>query len=254
MPLAGAQPTYPLATGVDDPLKRKYTYFFDDESNIDLQTNSIKADAPAPLSAALGKYMNLSVDLSSRKKLQASLREESLIRVFTCPNDTNPPTPASTFACIGSITYRTPDELMSYIFNGSVLSRGRGWDPSPVPAGKISKVRHPAEVFLFCDGKRADADAPQFAYEVVCGNDYVQNGTLYDYWDKGGGNGVNGIGSASHWPTFDYARHRGRMNAVFVDGHVETITLPDYRKGGKAQLEQTKTDFEHVGVSKGIYQ
>src|SRR5437879_5525206 len=38
MPLAGAQPTYPLAAGVDDPLKRKYTYFLDD-SNIDAQTN-----------------------------------------------------------------------------------------------------------------------------------------------------------------------------------------------------------------------
>jgi prepilin-type processing-associated H-X9-DG protein len=137
---------------------------------------------------------------------------------------------------------------MSYIFNGSVLSRGRGWDPSTVPAGKISKVRHPAEVFLFCDGKRADE--PQFAYEVVCVSDYVQNGTLYDYWDKGGG----GPNSSSHFPRFDYGRHRNRMNVVFVDGHVETVTLPDYRTGGNAQREQTKTDFEHVGVSRGIYQ
>jgi prepilin-type processing-associated H-X9-DG protein/prepilin-type N-terminal cleavage/methylation domain-containing protein len=247
MPLAAVQQTYPMAAGMNDPLQRRYTYFLD-ESNIDQNTNSITADAPAPLSAALGRYMNLSVDLTSRKKLQASLREESLIRFFSCPSDTNPPTPGSTVAVNGSISWRTPDEVMSYIVNGNMLGGGRDLHPDLVPAGKVSKVRHPSEVFLFADGKRGPE--PQVAYEVLCVTDYWQNGTLYDYWDRGGG----GPDSSSNWPKFDYDRHRGRANVVFVDGHVETITLPDYRTGGKAQLEQTKSDFEHVGVSKGIYQ
>jgi prepilin-type processing-associated H-X9-DG protein len=130
---------------------------------------------------------------------------------------------------------------MSYMFNGGVLGGGhQGIDPALVPAGKLSKIRHPAEVFLFGDGKRGGA--AEFAYEVFCSGDATLNGTLFDYWGRGGYAGPN-------WPTFDYARHRKRMNVAFVDGHVETLDLPN-----TLNLDQTKSDLDRAGVSKGIYQ
>jgi prepilin-type processing-associated H-X9-DG protein len=225
----------------NDPLRRKYTYFADG-----IAIAGHQFDTPAPMSAALGKYMNLSVDLTSVANLAASLKDEAIIRVFTCPSDTNPPTPASTVSFDDSPVHRTPDEVTSYVFNGNFLGAGRGMDPSQVAAGQVSKVRRPSEVFLFADGKRG-AD-PCFAYEVWCQSDQFWNGTLLDYWGAGGGPN-SGPGPAK----FDYARHRQRANVVFVDGHVETINLPDSRKG-KNQADGAGADFSRVGVSKGIYQ
>jgi len=43
------------------------------------------------------------------------------------------------------------------------------------------------------------------------------------------------------------------MNVVFVDGHVETIGMPDDH-GGKEHSENSYADFKRVGVGKGIYQ
>jgi len=104
-------------------------------------------------------------------------------------------------------------------------------------------VRRPSEVFLFADGKRGSD--PCYAYQVACGSDAFRNGTLFDYWGKGG------LGN-SHTATFDYARHRKRVNVVFVDGHVETLTLPTV--GVPSVVDATKGDFVRVGVGNGIYQ
>lgn len=242
MPLAGAQATYPMAAGVNDALEKKYTYYFD-ESTTDARTNNVAADAPAPLSAALGKYMNLSVDLTSRKKLQASLLQEAVYRAFTCPNDPNRTTTTSTLNYSYSGSRWGPTEVFSYLFNGAVLSMGHdGTNLSRAPAGKLSRVRHPAEVFLFCDGK--PGQDPMAGYEVYCFADDAESGTLFDYWNRGGKGPDRG--------TFDYTRHRKRMNVAFVDGHVETLNLPT--NGVPSVVDATKGDIVRVGVSKGIYQ
>jgi len=229
----------------NDPLRQKYTYFADGIAIVGHQF-----DTPAPMSAALGKYMNLSVDLTSQPKLAASLKDESIIRVFTCPSDTNARTPASTVSFDGSPVDRTPDEVSSYVFNGNFLGAGRGMDPSRVAAGQVSKVRRPSEVFLFADGKRG-AEAC-FAYEVWCQSDEFWNGTLFEYLNRGGRDAEPGL-PPTNTPTFDYGRHRKRMNVVFVDGHVETIGMPDDH-GGKDHYESSSADFKRVGVGKGIYQ
>ena len=222
----------------NDPLKRKYTYYHDDGMTSGDLTG---VDIPAPLSGALGRYMQLSVDLTSRKRLMASLADPAIYRAFTCPSDANPPTAASTVSFDDS--RRTPDEVTSYMFNGNFLGAGRGMDPSRVAAGQVSKVRRPSEVFLFADGKRGND--PCFAYEVWCQSDAFWSGTLFDYWSTGG------LGN-SHTATFDYARHRKRVNVVFVDGHVETLTLPTV--GVPSVVDATKGDFVRVGVGNGIYQ
>jgi prepilin-type processing-associated H-X9-DG protein len=182
--------------------------------------------------------------MTSRKSLQESLRQESVIRAFTCASDQNPVTPASTIS--NGAGGRGPDEVLSYIFNMDALAL-REQLPDRCPAGKLSKIRRPAEVFLFGDGKRG-SDAPH-AYSVFCSGDISESSTLFDYWQRHGG--PSGFGLLGG---FDYTRHRGKMNVVFVDGHAETISMPDGRYGPNAPVAQaTKGDFDRIGVSKGIY-
>ena len=232
MPLAGilTVPVYPES--IRDPSRRKYTYYRD-ELNGGL--DGYPTDSPAPLSAALGRCMNLSLDLTSRKTLQENLRQEAVIRAFTCAADNNPFVPASSLNW-GS-TWRTPDEAMSYLLNSSVLGIGL---PDRSPAGKLSAIRRPAEVFLFMDGKRAAK--PPTSYAVFCAGDQFESGSLFDYWNQYGNSGNFGT-----IPTFDYTRHRKRANVVFVDGHAETVQLPDF------PTPRSHGDFDRIGVSKGIF-
>jgi prepilin-type N-terminal cleavage/methylation domain-containing protein/prepilin-type processing-associated H-X9-DG protein len=230
MPLAGFQFVVLTPAAVGDADQRKYIYFRD-ESNPDPKGND--GLTPAPLSAALGLYMNLNLDFSSKKKLQACLQQESLIRCFSCPSDTNPPTKGTTIA--GKDHPPGPDELMSYIFNQAVLGR-RDQYPDLCPMGKLTRIRHASEVFLFGDGTRGAA--PEHAYGVI---EDMDDWTLYDYWDR---HAEPDATTTIQTANFDYKRHKKKMNVVFVDGHAETIQMPDFKTHG---------DFDRVGVSRGIY-
>ena len=229
MPLAGLQALVITPAAVGDANQKKYIYFRD-ESNPDPKGNDGLTNAP--LSAALGIYMNLNIDLSSRKKLQACLQQESLIRCFSCPSDANPPTKGTSIS--GDTNHPPgPDELMSYIFNQAALGR-RDQYPDLCPMGKIARIPHASEVFLFGDGARGDK--PEHAYGVI---DDADDQTLYDYWARWA------RPDSSHLTAqFDYVRHKKKMNVVFVDGHAETIQMPDFKTHG---------DFDRVGVSRGIY-
>jgi prepilin-type processing-associated H-X9-DG protein/prepilin-type N-terminal cleavage/methylation domain-containing protein len=219
--------------GVGDPFRRKYTYYTNEE-NLDNHNQPI--DCPALLSGSLGKYMNLDVDLGSAKSLRASLKREAVFRAFTCPADNNPITPGSSICVSGSAPLPSADEIMSYIFNEAAL-RLRELYPDVRPAGKVSKIRRPAEVFLFGDGMRG-TNAAQ-AYNVF---EDADDWTLFDYWNTH---------AAGVWARFDYRRHRNRMNVVFADGHAETLQMPVGRL--MSDVDRTKGDFERTGVSKGIY-
>jgi prepilin-type N-terminal cleavage/methylation domain-containing protein len=164
LPMAGKQLSSLRPSDLGDTDKRRYTYYFEENA-------SPPGDMLAPLSASLGRYMNLSLNMTSRKSLQESLRQESVIRAFTCASDQNPVTPASTIS--NGAGGRGPDEVLSYIFNMDALAL-REQLPDRCPAGKLSKIRRPAEVFLFGDGKRG-SDAPH-AYSV-----FLQRGHLGEF-------------------------------------------------------------------------
>jgi prepilin-type N-terminal cleavage/methylation domain-containing protein/prepilin-type processing-associated H-X9-DG protein len=235
MPLAGmnAVPTL-QPRDVRDSQKRKYVYFLNEDY-------TPASDMLAPLSASLGSYMNLSLNMTSRRALQESLRQESVIRAFTCPGDQNPVTPASTIANYQG--GRGPDEVLSYMFNMSFLALDEQF-LDRCPAGKVSQVRRPAEVFLFADARRGAT--AYVAYAARTSADQAEHGSFYDYYSREGMPVPN-----QHRPQFDPPRHRLKTNVVFVDGHAETVNMPDGRSG--ARMEQTKADFDRVGVSKGIY-
>jgi prepilin-type processing-associated H-X9-DG protein/prepilin-type N-terminal cleavage/methylation domain-containing protein len=238
LPMAGKQSAPSLRPqDLRDVGMRKYTYFVSEDF-------SPADNMLAPLSASLGKYMNLSLNMTSRKGLQESLRQEALIRAFTCPSDNQPVTPGSTIATSGG--GRGPDEVLSYMFNMDALAL-REQFPDRCPAGKVTAIRRPAEVFLFCDGKRGTID--YHAYGAFGDGDFSENGSLFDYWTRRGFPVAGQI--ATH---FDETRHKLKVNVVFVDGHAETINMPDGRYGPTAtRAQETRADFERVGVSRGIY-
>ena len=238
MPFAGDILGEGSADGVGDPGRWKYTYYANEEHSTN-DPHIPFIDTPAPLSGSLGKYMNLSVDLSSAKALKASLKLDSVRRAFTCPSDTNPITPASTICLNGNMGLPSNEEVMSYLFNEEVLGLRPDWrDLSP--AGKVSMIRHPAEVFLFCDGRRGTE--PPRAYTVF-DEQFEHDKTLYD-WYKG-----RGTNYSNQWAWLDETRHRARINVIFVDGHAETIEAPDSRY----YSPRGKADLQRIGLSRGVY-
>jgi len=232
MPLAGIQPLGAWPDAVGDATRKKYTYY-----SVDPMGEPRPPFLVAPLSASLGQYMGLTLMLGSRQELQDSLRSELVYRHFTCASDPEPQTGST----IVGFTARGPEERMSYLYNMRVLSL-QEMDGVPGLAGNVSKVRRPAEVFLFADGQGGvPPPTRHLSYFGVMGGD-----TLYDYWRWHGG-----LSSTSAFPALDPRRHRNRINVVFLDGHGETLTLPDYRGQNLDEIGD-KGGIASVGVNLGI--
>jgi prepilin-type processing-associated H-X9-DG protein len=62
--------------------------------------------------------------------------------------------------------------------------------------------------------------------------------TLYDVWRLYG-----------DWKQFDPARHRGKINVLFADGHAETLGLP----ADRLRSYGVHSDIDQAGVTKGVY-
>jgi prepilin-type N-terminal cleavage/methylation domain-containing protein/prepilin-type processing-associated H-X9-DG protein len=232
MPLAGIQPMGAWPEAVGDATMKKYTYY-----SIDRPREGRPPYLAAPLSVSLGQYMGLPLALGSGGALQDSLRSELVYRHFTCPSDPEPPTGST----IVGYTAPGPDERMSYLYNMPLLGLTPTGMGLPGLGGNVAQVRRPSEVFLFADGQGGvpppTRSLPNFG---------VRDGeTLYDYWRVLGKLG-------SPFPNLDLQRHRRRINVVFVDGHGETVTLPDYRGQNLDDLSD-KGGITRVGVSMGIY-
>jgi prepilin-type processing-associated H-X9-DG protein len=96
-------------------------------------------------------------------------------------------------------------------------------------------VRRTSEVFLFADGNCPDPSV-WYGYGVHAHRD--TNESLFDGF----------LGT----PQADFRRHRGRINVMFVDGHGETLMLPNPRQPIGPQFNN-KGDLDRVGLCRGIY-
>jgi prepilin-type N-terminal cleavage/methylation domain-containing protein/prepilin-type processing-associated H-X9-DG protein len=233
MPLAGFQPPGSIwPDRVGDTDRRKYTYYRGEHRG-DMGIDFV----PAPLSASLGQYMGLPVVLGTRQELQDSLRSEVVYRHFTCPGDPEPQT-GSTIASGG---WRGPEEKMSYLYNMALLGLAPTNAGLPGLGGNVSQVRRPAEVFLFADGQGGQPPPRGWPYFGVLDGD-----TLFDYW-------LVHKETTSSFPVLDHARHRNRVNVVFVDGDGETVMLPRWPFEGSLKDLPDIGGINRVGVAMGIY-
>jgi prepilin-type processing-associated H-X9-DG protein len=231
MPIAGfqgplSQGIRASSVGVGDPNRTRYLYF--DDGDIGFR--------PLPLSMSLGTYMSVTMpDCKYSWDVQRVLDSEAVQRPFTCPSQLDR-RPGYSISEQGDEWTRMLKEYNSYILNEYVLGlrpapEGNGWSA----AGHVTQVRQPSEVFLFADGFSTDGDLSGYAVQGVLSN----NATLYDYWRIY----VDG------WGQFDHKRHRNRMNVVYVDGHAETVNLPDPRQ---FNAPNNRGDLERIGLARGI--
>jgi prepilin-type processing-associated H-X9-DG protein len=190
---------------------------------------------PLPLPAALGHYMDLRPllkDAEGPQLLDGVLKSEAVLRRFTCPSQ-DPATIRSGCVLADDPNGLWPLVRMSYVFNATVLARRiEPWGETP--AGKFERVKSPSTVFLFADGGALEGF---FGYGIL-GSRPDQTQTLYDYWSRV---------SAQ----FDHARHRNRINVAFVDGHAETLMLPDPKRDPNSPNNHGEID--RVGLIKGVW-
>jgi prepilin-type N-terminal cleavage/methylation domain-containing protein/prepilin-type processing-associated H-X9-DG protein len=229
MPFAGhpapfQQGIRATSIGLGDTNRVRYMYF-DDEGVV---------SRPLPLSVALGSYMSVSLpNFRTYTDFVFFLRRDELKRHFICPSEPTRGLRPTDYS-IGD-----PDgwsqvaggEYMSYIFNGWVLCLCPAPEGGMSPAGKLIRVRQPSEVFLFGDGNSTGLGMCGYSVQGA----FTNNDTLYDYWlhqDKN---------------QFDPKRHRNKVNVAFVDGHAETLELPNPRPGNI-----NPGDLDRIGLTRGV--
>jgi prepilin-type N-terminal cleavage/methylation domain-containing protein len=204
-------------TGLGDGRQRRYDYYRDDDQL-----------RPLPITAALARYLGVTVRTDSRQTLESDLRREDMQRLFRCPSQTQT---LSGWTQRDSGGWTSPDEVSSYIFNEAALGR-RDRDPnvSPFPVGLITKVRRTSDVFLAADGRTRDPQNDR-CFLVF---DFGSQDTLADFE-------TNIQNTQLGKELIDHFRHRRKINVVFLDDHAETFPTD-------------VAGLRGVGVSRGIYQ
>jgi prepilin-type processing-associated H-X9-DG protein/prepilin-type N-terminal cleavage/methylation domain-containing protein len=228
-----------IASNIGDPGRIKYDYYSDDTGHM----------APTALPAALAPYLiGNPVRGDNRAHVQADIGIGSLQDVFTCPSDDN----IAQHDVNAAISYAdwTKDEgaspvaytkgFSSYIDNNEALGlcpTGKGGITTHCrPGGFIPALgTDPTRLFLFCDGNN--------------------NGTLFDVWAHNKPSTMAdilaGTGIASGPVVLNGARHRGKMNVLFLDGHVESIAILQNSGSGPMQIPAGSVasgDLAHVYI------
>lgn len=238
MPIAGVQG--PLSArveatpqGLNDQNRTKYMWG---------EIGETDPPRPIPLPMALGHYMNLGQAMPNAYRHVFSLKDametEAVRRLFQCPSqdpDSIIPGYMISDANWGILSMG----YMSYIFNAEFLAR-RIWVVTSgyeTPAGLVAAVKRPSEVFLFADGKCAEP----FSYWGYGAHPAKESDiTLYEHCLLGGRKQL------------DFTRHRARINVVFIDGHAETLLLPEPTRPIGLQHPENRGSIEYAGLIKGI--
>ena len=224
--------------GLQDSTQKKYTYFSDNG-----------APKPAPMSVALALELKVKVPTDNGTSMTQYMLRPEFRRLFQC---------ASHEDVLPGYTQRVDDgwsqptlpgfnggEFMSYIFNEELLGireRDKQQSVGGTPCGNSNRVRRASEVFLFCDGLPRGNVAGGWYTVPATGAPDLKHATLFWYWQ------VHGLPN-SDYKSFDYKRHKGKINIVFVDGHAGTFSLPRINYTGNG-LDQ---DLGKIGLTKGIY-
>jgi prepilin-type processing-associated H-X9-DG protein/prepilin-type N-terminal cleavage/methylation domain-containing protein len=212
--------------GLGDPLRRRYFYVHDGDTGF----------RPLPLTVSLGKYMNLTMIDEDRWPgnppfIRRTLDSEAFQRPFTCPSQENRAPNWSIYDDVDAWTETVGHEYSSYIFNACVLALYPLTTGGTMPAGKLTRVRLASEVFLFADGNGIGG-VSGYGVQAITSPDE----TLYEYYRVPGLN----------WGQFDRVRHRDKMNVAYVDGHAETVEMPDPNRNAR------HGDFDRILVSRGV--
>ena len=199
--------------GCDDPTMVKYDYLLDGTTH-----------RPMPLPAALAFYLSgqpMPVT-NSTTAIEAAIGVGPLQDIFSCPSDEaiiphNASRLADWIRCVPTAGGGSSvSGYSSYIFNSEVFSICPGFAGNP--GGVIGHSRaagfipsmggDPTNVALFCDGD------PGRLFEFYASNTPATLANAY-----------NGTAGGCGPTVFDLLRHRGKVNVLMLDGHVQNVTI-----------------------------
>jgi prepilin-type processing-associated H-X9-DG protein/prepilin-type N-terminal cleavage/methylation domain-containing protein len=226
---------------LNDVAQKNYDYYYD-STGYGLR--------PLPLQGALAPYLTTGVDTSSYLSARTSVASGVLQSIFLCPSDPIPDTqslgPNGTLWTWGELVrvYQGVPELSgytSYFDNAEVfgVAPDLGNQPNGVqivghirPGGFIPALgAQPNTVMLLGDGMYSMNQESQQG-----------SGSSFEFWSHNTPSTLADVfnGNGGSGPTnFDLLRHNGRMNVLFLDGHVESLTIV---QGGKtAYISTTAT-------------
>jgi prepilin-type processing-associated H-X9-DG protein/prepilin-type N-terminal cleavage/methylation domain-containing protein len=199
---------------------------------------------PMPLAAALGSYLGVrNFHTDNNANMSADISTGTLRRIFTCPTDTNNLDSTTEGAQINSdgtgSNFFQVMQWDSYCHNAELF----GWDDIGGPGGsmdhsrargQVSAIRHASETMAMCDG------GPHGGLYEIFG--HFTSSTLGDAYA-----GALGAVGAGNTASFDLIRHRGRINVLFVDGHVSGLMIPKTPATSIAN-----NDLTHVFLSRDL--
>ena len=188
--------------GVQDPFGKHYSYYTDGGA-LHLM----------PLQPSLAPYLGQRVRSDSAANMVQDCTDGPVRRIFTCPSDEQGHQ---------GVMLGTQNLLFwtSYAYNEAALGwadayTGGAGNTTPRARGQISRIPRPAETMWLCDG------LPRTEYgddHILALFDHNTNVTMYDAYSGD----LNLAGTTS---VFDLLRHRGNVNVLFIDGHVDTYGI-----------------------------
>jgi len=232
--------------GLEDPNEKRYIYYshqpfsaYIDVSG-EIKTSPLPGDSekrPVPVTVALAICMGVNVRLDSRANLDADMQRAEVRKQFSCPSQEEMPQGVSQMGGTSLGWWRAPFEWSSYVFNEALLGRRNpkaGREPSVGPVGKAITVKQPSTVMLAMDGR------PRGPSGLILVFDVGNYDTVFDFQQFVSDPDEQLLHSTG-METLDFTRHRYQVNVLFVDGHVESLSM-------------SKDGLKSIGVSKGIYE
>jgi type II secretory pathway pseudopilin PulG len=205
--VAGQMSDVPTITpaGLDDPDETRYVYVDD-----------LGTRRPVPIQIALAPFLGSKIRLDNAADMLADWQSSNCMarRVFTCPSQVYVPTAAIIDG--GNDGWAGPQIATSYAYNEAITGFIENSDRRL--RGQFAKANPSSEMILWTD---AIPRAPQ-SYAAWY-NHVPGRLSLADALDPAPA--ADGNPSAGDSNQFDCFRHRGRMDVVFLHGHVESLVI-----------------------------
>ena len=236
MPLAGGQwanalgsSSWDFPKNLADPGMQKYDYFYDSPAT------SGPGLRPLPMSGALATYLGGAVRTDAWPNVVADCATGVVQDTFICPSDNTPANssasdlsnwaklvndlPSNNSSISGYTSYFTNSEALGFAL---VNSQGNpaGLNNHSRAAGFIPAMgSSPTTLMLLSDGMVVDTSPnPPNSWKTFEFWSHNTPSTLKDVFNSNGASGPS---------NFDLLRHRGKINVLFLDGHVENMTILD---------------------------
>lgn len=217
--------TAPTPTVMQDPKAAHYTY---------IAWNATYPNVVAPFPIALAKFLGgkTPVDLAQATTMMAN--DRNLARIYRCPSQSLPPESVFLLDNPNNAMWQTLKMANSYAYNECFLGSSQAGGLAVRYAGRTTLIRQPASTMVATDGlprnETGGAGSLVTFYNRLNRNSLSERLPRYPVSLADAMRGVGYTTNQAMWmagnaTSFDGFRHRGRMNVLFVDGHVELLGM-----------------------------